>query len=78
MQAGPNKELISSQHKIKLNSSVINHQNGTSFARLNSEQNVVINSQEAAMRNSHYQPENSAYTWSQGMAQPPSNPPRSR
>lgn len=30
------------------------------------------------MRNSHYQPENSAYTWSQGMAQPPANPPRSR
>ena len=31
------------------------------------------------MRNSHYQPESSAYTWSQGMVgQPPANPPRSR
>ncbi len=32
------------------------------------------------MRNSHYQQEQSAYTWSQGMAgaQPEANPPRSR
>jgi hypothetical protein len=40
------------------------------FSRLNSEQTVVIGqgAAETAMRNSHYQAENSAYTWSQGMA----------
>lgn len=46
-QEGESKQVrnqaLSSQHKIKLNSSVINHQTGSNFARLNSEQNVVIN-----------------------------------
>ena len=43
------------------------------MSRLNSDNNVVIgggnaSAVEAAMRNSHYQPDSSAYTWSQGMA----------
>lgn len=41
----------------------------TGMSRLNSDNNVVIGggnagTVEAAMRNSHYQPDTSAYTWS--------------
>ena len=56
----------------------------TGMSRLNSDKDVVIGggnagAVEAAMRNSHYQPDTSAYTWSQGMAgTQPANPPRSR
>jgi len=93
---GGGKGLFTGQHKIKFNSSAINQQNSAGISRLNSEvignnsssgQGVIVGgaaasvvSETTAMRNSHYQQENSTYTWSQGMAnqQQPINPPRSR
>mmetsp|Transcript_22612 Transcript_22612/g.26597 ORF Transcript_22612/g.26597 Transcript_22612/m.26597 type:complete len:104 (+) Transcript_22612:379-690(+) len=61
-RTGPGgKGLFAGQHKIKLNSSSINHhqQNAAGMSRLNSDNNVVIgggnaSATEAAMRNSHY------------------------